>query len=723
MNTRLSGLLALVSLLALPAAAENFFWSSTVPSGSWNGSTSWRIGGDSEWDGATNAPPVAGVDTAIFRSGTHTVTAPSGSTVTFGQINIGERGRNVDNPANITFNAPGATFDGSNGFIWINDRASFTLAGGWLRGGANEWGDLKQINRETSGTLAFRGASSAVSDWEILVNTYPDSAVVFSGGVHATNILLNLTPYDNGHPGNSVTVTGAGTVVEGLSFAGRYYNTTNRIANGAVVNNLKFTIDNNLANWTPDEPVVETRFEIVGATVGHMLGGQKGRNEPDLRFGPKTSLVFGEGTLATNNWEYMTFNSPEGLIRVAGAGSVFTNFNFWVSSRDTRVEVADGADVLTRKFILGQHASGCTATLSDPDTLWTVTPRESKVEGFFSVGEGGDGIAASNNWFVIENGARYVFTNSLTQAGGQSFNKAVGLLIGGGLGDYGNGVVVRSGAVVENSGATSIGGGFERVTGGVGNLLRIEGDGTVYRGGVGYADLWDSELLFGGSGSSSNALEVADGAVAEFTGAAWFGGYYDTGLGGARITVDNGALSIATKVDCGAAAMEYGPHTLEVRGTNGTFRVGSILQDNQCANTDWAWNLKFGIPAEGRSTDAPMLEVTGVLWDENKNAVAKGNCQPVFDIDRHWAQSGRGKFVTLVAVTGGDQFATGEQRWWKYRDGLQAIAAKADPAQLDGCKLSVVVDREDPEIEWSTVQRVRLVLESGAPRGTVIVVR
>ena len=728
MNTRFLALSALASLLAIPAAAENFYWSSTAANpGDWNTLSNWKTGGDSQWDPAATALPVPGVDTVTFRTGAHTVTAQSGSTITFDQIYIGERGKNVDDPANITFNAPGATFDGPNGSLNVNDRASFTLAGGWLRGSASELGERRQIKQETPGTIAFRGASSAVSDWEILVNTYPDSAIVFSDGVHATNILLNLTPYDNGHPGNSVTISGAGTTIRGLAFDGWFHGTTNRIENGAVVENLKLVTKNieDIVRWNVGGDIPETRLEVRNATVDGLTGGDnKSGVNYDFRLHPRYTLAFEEGSRVNMSDDNSPFLSSNGLIRVAGTGSVFTNFNFWVSSRDTRVEVADGADVLTRKFILGQHASGCTATLSGPNTLWTVTPREAKVEGFFSVGEGGDGIAASNNWFVVENGARYIYTNSLTQPGGQAFNKSVGLLIGGGVGDFGNRAVVRSGAVVENSGATSIGGGFEqRVTGGVGNLLRIEGNGTVYRGGVGYADLWDSELFFGGSGSRSNALEVADGAVAEFTGAAWFGGYYDTGLGGARISVDNASLSIATKVDCGAAALEYGPHALEVRGTNGTFRVGSIMQDNQCANTDWAWRLAFGIPAGGRTTDAPMIEVTDVLFDENKNAVVKGNCQPVFDIDRHWAQSGRGNFITLVAVTGGDQFATGEQHWWKYRDGLQAIAAKADPAQLGGCRLSVVVDREDPEVEWSTVQSVGLVLEAGAPPGTVLIVR
>ena len=70
MNTRLLALSALASLLAIPAAAENYFWSFTAPNpGNWFTPGNWRVGGDSEYDPVSEAVPVAGTDTVTFRQG------------------------------------------------------------------------------------------------------------------------------------------------------------------------------------------------------------------------------------------------------------------------------------------------------------------------------------------------------------------------------------------------------------------------------------------------------------------------------------------------------------------------------------------------------------------------------------------------------------------------------------------------------------------------------
>ena len=707
MNSRLIGLFTLASLLALPAAAENFYWSSTAASpGDWNTLSNWKTGGDSQYDPDAAALPVPGTDTVTFRTGTHVVVAPGG--MSFGRINLGDGGsKNAD----VTFAGAGSTFtaDPAFGFVEAQGGASFTLAGGDLFFGGREF------YANSPAKLRFTGAGTSVSDLKAL--TFNGNADIrLDGGVHATNITLTLCPFDGSGRANSVLVSGLGTFVNGLTLTGRYWGGTNRIDGGAVVTNLLFDYSNQ--SWTADDDTwPETRFETENATVD------------DLRIGtfvftqwPNTSFVFGPGSrISSRQWDPYSLVSSNGLLRVAGTGTCYTNFTWFVNGRDGRLEIADGAEAFTRMFSLGYGASGVRGTVSGTGTVWRVFPKEMKQEGVLFVGFANDGRPGSDCELVVEDGARIVVSDAEAYKNGEKIQQLLGILVGGREDSDGNRMIVRSGATVTNWFATSVGGGFtasSNAKGGANNLLGIEGEGTEFRGGLVYNDVWDSELYLGWETGYSNSVVVADGAFAAFNGCAEFGI-----AGGCRLAVDRGTLDVHSKVNSGASSLPKGPHVLEARGTNGTLRVGALIQDAGCENTDWSYVLRFGIPEQGRATDAPMIEVTGAFWDAGKNAISKGKIALDFDIDRHWAQSGRGKFATLLAVTGGDWFANGEQRWSQYKQGIDAVVANVDPAQLGGCRLSVVVDREDPEVEWSTVQAVRLVLESGVPKGTVIVVR
>lgn len=713
MNANTQHKLLVASLLTLSAGwvlATDFYWNASAPQpADWNDVGSWKTGGDSQWDPDATALPIPGVDRITFRNGDHSVRATG--TATFGTLYLGDGGHPN---AHVTFNGDFEA-DANAGFVEAKSGATFSLTGGALR-----FND-REFYANSPASLLFSGAS--VSGLKLL--TFGKNASIgFSNGVKGSDIQVTLCPYDGSGSGNSVRVTGAGTVLDNLTLAGRYWGSTFRVDGGAVVTNLLVKYSDQY--WTPDGGEwLESRFEFENATLENFNFNNFVFTQP-----PNTSFVFGPGTRVSSTWwDPFSLVSSNGLLRVAGAGTSYTNFSYRVVGRDARVEILDGAQAATRLFFLGYGTTGNRGVIAGEGTTWTLYPKDMKQEGVLLVGYADGSTPASDNTLVIEDGAKLEISDLESYKNGQYVNQLLGLQISSREGDNGNSVVVRSGAIVSNAFATAVGGGFtasSNARGGAFNLLRIEGEGTVYRGGTCYNDIWDSELYLGWETGCSNAVEVADGAVASFTGCAQFA--VSTAGGGSRITVDNGELSIASKIDCGVATLAKGAPVLEVRGSNGVLRAAAIMQDAGWNGAEWTWDLRIGIPAEGRATDEACIALTGNYYDFNKDAligcaVGKRTAQLTLDLDRAWTTSGRGHFATLLSMADGNsQFATGEQRYRYYENAFNAIAASIPADDLGNCRLSVVTDRANPDDPYSAATMVRLVIEAGTPPATQILV-
>ena len=344
MNTRLSGLLALASLLALPAAAENYFWSSTAPNpGNWFTPGNWRVGGDSEYDPVSEAVPVAGTDTVTFRQGTHGVTASSD--ILFGNISVGQY---QNDPANLTITLPaGVSFRAGNGGFVETKNGNLTIAGGHLN-----FFDTDNNAHEfySHGHFTASGADTAVSGLRMLA-MWPNTTNRFVNGVTGRDAKVTLSPFDGNGTGFSLLVAGSGTVFDRLTVAGRHYESEIRIDDHAVVTNLVLEYPNDQKKFDT-APEYDRIVVSGGASVGNFQSSFPW-NQPD-----GTSYEFESGaSVALDTWDGMTLHAPRGLLRVSGAGTFATNLTFKLAGDGARLAFDDGATVFSRHFIVGQGAS------------------------------------------------------------------------------------------------------------------------------------------------------------------------------------------------------------------------------------------------------------------------------------------------------------------------------------------------------------------------------
>ena len=90
-------------------------------------------------------------------------------------------------------------------------------------------------------------------------------------------------------------------------------------------------------------------------------------------------------------------------------------------------------------------------------------------------------------------------------------------------------------------------------------------------------------------------------------------------------------------------------------------------------------------------------------------ALATGAIALELDIDRHWAQSGRGNAVALVSLANNP----GNPGMAEYI--LKQLAATSAPEDLGTCKTSVAYD--------AVADAWILSLEAGAPAGTLVTLR
>ena len=669
MNTRLSGLLALVSLLALPAAAENYFWSSTAPNpGNWFTPGNWRVGGDSESDPVSTAVPVAGTDTVTFRQGTHGVTASSD--ILFGNISVGQY---QNDPANLTITLPaGVSFRAGNGGFVETKNGNLTIAGGHLN-----FFDTDNNAHEfySHGHFTASGADTAVSGLRMLA-MWPNTTNRFVNGVTGRDAKVTLSPFDGNGTGFSLLVAGSGTVFDRLTVAGRHYESEIRIDDHAVVTNLVLEYPNDQKKFDT-APEYDRIVVSGGASVGNFQSSFPW-NQPD-----GTSYEFeGGASVALDTWDGMTLHAPRGLLRVSGAGTFATNLTFKLGGNDARLAFDDGATVFSRHFIVGQGASGQTGVVSGTNTVWTILPKDMELEAVLNVGREEGGRSATNNTLVVENGARLHLSDVESYKGDRKVENLTGILVGVRGGDDGNAFVVRDGAVVTNDYWIGVGGTGTQVS------------------------EWAMTLFIGGLQGGSNAVEIVDGA------SAWFQGQVQLargeGSGGNVLRVRNAELEIANRLVLSPAALAKGPCSLEIAGTNGVVRMSSMVRENFTAGTTEPIHIRLGIPREGRSTATPFLTLTS-KFENFDNVFQTEQAVLDLDIESHWAQSGKDESVVLVSnpVNWGNP-GIGENAFRKLAESVPA-------ASLGNCKLAVEFDQ--PSDSWV------LRCFAGTPLATVIVVR
>ena len=696
MNTRLLALSALASLLAIPAAAENYYWSSTAPNpGNWFTPGNWRVGGDSEYDPVSEAVPVAGTDTVTFRQGTHGVTASSD--ISFGNVSVGQY---QNDPANLTISLPaGVSFRAGNGGFVETKNGNLTITGGHLN-----FFDTDNNAHEfySHGHFTASGADTAVSGLRMLA-MWPSTTNLFVNGVTGRDAKVTLSPFDGNGTGFSLLVAGSGTVFDRLTVAGRHYESEIRIDDHAVVTNLVLEYPNDQKKFDT-APEYDRIVVSGGASVGNFQSTFPW-NQPD-----GTSYEFeGGASVALDTWDGMTLHAPRGLLRVSGAGTFATNLTFKLAGDGARLAFDDGATVFSRHFIVGQGASGQTGVVSGTDTVWTILPKDMELEAVLNVGREEGGRSATNNTLVVENGARLHLSDVESYKGDRKVENLTGILVGVRGGDDGNAFVVRDGAVVTNDYWIGVGGTFNSSNDDSigGDFNRFVVSNAVYVGGTGtQVSEWATTLFIGGLQGGSNVVEIVDGA------SAWFQGQVQLargeGSGGNVLRVRNAELEIANRLCLSPAALAKGPCSLEISGTNGAVRMSSMVRENFTAGTTEPIHIRLGIPREGRSTSAPFLTLTS-KFENFDNVFQTGQAVLDLDIESHWAQSGKDKSVVLVSnpVNWGNP-GIGENAFRKLAESVPAAA-------LGDCTLSV--ERDQPSDSWV------LRCTAGMPKSTMLLIR
>ncbi len=680
-----------LSIFAATAlAGENYYWSAVAPQpANWNDLSSWKIGGNTQWDpDATVFPSAANSDIVFFRGFDAAVSANAGVTNAFFTLKAIEG-------ASVAFQPPATTtFEGV--FAEFASGCPLAVLSGTFAMPAHE------IYANQPAFLRFEGAGTRVvgravggssGDYLQIQVFGHDGDVRFRNGVHASNIRVNLCPFDNSGYGNRLLVDGAGTVVDDLYVGGRYYNSEIRVEDGATVNGMKFKYEQNVS---PDAALTTNLVYVENATVNGLAF------EGEFAQLPRAALVFGPGShVAMPAWDGHALVSSNALLRVAGAGAVFSNFNFRVSSRDARIEVVDGATPVSRWFRMGYGGSGQVGRVSGAGTRWTLAPRDSELEGVFSVGEQDAGRPGSGNTLFIEDGAAVNIVTNDSFKDGRLTIRLTGFLVGKEPGDDGNAVYVRNGAVVDNAVWTGVGGTFNSsgADGGDGNLFSVSN--AVYRGGTSYNDIWDTTLYIGGMTGASNIFEVVDGGTASFSGCVRLARGSDSG--GNVLRCRNARLDVASSILLDAGTLAHGPCRVEIGGASGGVVANAIDRQNFTGVDPLI--LALSIPAEGRATPAPFLNL---LEKPNKfdPALATGAIALELDIDRHWAQSGRGNAVALVSLANNP----GNPGMAEYI--LKQLAATSAPEDLGTCKTSVAYD--------AVADAWILSLEAGAPAGTLV---
>ncbi|MGI5869922.1 MAG: hypothetical protein ACOX9C_10830 [Kiritimatiellia bacterium] len=694
MNLNALRTILLAASAATAFAGDNFYWSAVAPQpANWNDLASWKIGGESQWDpDATVFPSAANQDVVNFRGFDAAVTANAGATNVFWILK-------AVNGASVTFQPPGVSaFEGV--FAEFDPGCAFSVLSGTFAMPAREIyaKSPASIRFEGVGTRVIGRAAGGGNNDYLQIQVFDhDGDIRFRNGVHASNVRVNLSTFDHSGYDNRLLIDGTGTVIDDLYVGGRYYNSEIRVEDGATVNGMKFKYEENIV---PAVALATNLFHVENATVNGLVF------EWEFAQLPRAAFVFGPGSqVFMPAWDGHALVSSNALLRVAGEDAVFSNFNFRVSSRDARIEVADGATPVSRWFRMGCGGADQVGRVSGADTCWTLVPNDMELEGVFIVGELDAGRPGAGNTLFIEDGATVNIVTNNSFKNGQLIVRLTGFLVGKEPGDDGNAVYVRNGAVVDNATWTGVGGTFisSGGDGGDGNLFCVSN--AVYRGGTGYNDLWDATLFVGGMQGSGNTFEVLDGGTASFSGCVQLARGGDSG--GNVLRCRNARLDVAYKINLVPATLANGPCRVEIGGTNGVVAAQIIDREN-FNGVDDPLIVSLSIPAEGRSTTEPFLRL-GEQPNKFDPALATGGIVLGLDIDRHWAQSGRDRTIDLVSLANNP----GNPGMAEYI--LTQFASTVSSEDLGDCGTSVEFDAASAA--WI------LRLTAANPSGTLVTIR
>lgn len=735
MNTT-TKLLAGAALLPALAFADNYYWNTDAAQSAaapldWHSVSSWKVGGDSQWDPDATAVPVAGTDDVYFRLGRQDffITAYQDINVVnlFPWVNYG------DGHASMTFLLdPAATLNirngvelrhsyfvgGDEGVAVANSPKSFSFLSGTLDMSNGEY-DPFTLSASSRSTMRFAGADTTVRNATIMANGH-DISLAFEDGVTCENVKVSFSPYGgNEQYTNSLVITGPTTDMGDFTLDGNgAFASSVVISNGVHFDSFTFFRQFNGADLSgvPDGFSAETVFTTrdvqidMGWVQAFAPRGYKFDFGPGSRIGWKGDDMKG-----------MAYSQNE--VAFHGSNTVGTNININISGSDSALRVFDGASVESRFVNVGYEnptASNLLASVSGTNSSWLVEPIDSELGAVVIVGKGnGNGSYVRGAKLVVEDGATFCVSTNRNWRNGNISRNTTGIMIGLEHGDDGNSVLVRNGATVTNDLWTGIGGAFlaSGGRGGSDNLLRVE-DAT-YIGGFGADSVYSTVLFLSGGNGYSNRLEVVDGAYAKFCGGAMMTWPAATQCGGSSIMVDDSVLEFDGRIDMSGETADYGRSRISVSGKSGRLSAALLSVGSGYSNIDTdkvGFDVALSIAAGRTAADGPVLHLTGAVSDNNQDVLnAIGQENPVdalsvtLDIDRKFATSGHDNVIELIRVDTGNDATRFFSNWAGIQKLCDTLQSTAD---LKGCTLSC-------ESDWDNRTMV-IRLEAGAPSGTVI---
>jgi len=696
--------------LVAQAFAGDYYWDKTLTQSSaapldWNQASSWRVGGNSEWDPKAENVPVRGQDIAIFR-GVNAYAQVNQATEMPATYLWCESNRYDGDPSTVDIRM---TPLGSlhYGFTEMVPRCSLSFSGGSL---------LVDEGMELYANQDCRLSFSELAMTNLTVQMFRHDGTLHLHNVTGDKIRVNAAVYNDADNANNLVVIDGPTEMGDFVLGGHYYNSKVYVTNGTKF--ASFSFSRNDATRYPDGAVLSNLFYTAQVDLGTVYFGAKGKNEPFYTI-PEYTFDFSAGTrLAFSMWDPVWLSGRDNTFRFSGDGTYATNFTVNVRGNGSKLEVLDGAFVESRRLNLGYEETGAavSARVAGVGTKLLVQPNDMELESVLVVGSGNNDNPSVGNTLVVEEGAIVqISTNRSFKGGTEIKTRLTGLMIGKESSDDDNAVIVRSGAVVSNDFWTGIGGSFcnAGARGGKNNLLRI--DNATYLGGLAYNDVWDTTLYVGGEYGYSNRLEVVNGGYAKFSGC--MSTARGPSAGGAQILVDNATLEIASKFDIYWTTLAYGNPHIVIGGSNGVFRVGGLTFDPGWNNADLATAFEFDLKVgKGRRAEhGALVEVTGAMYDFNKDAfvgkcAGKDTLRVALEIDPKWATSGNDNTITLISAG----YGNGDYRYTE--SGVNAIKdALAATVAGTGCALSTTVDGE--------AKAVKLQLTAGSKSGLIVVVR
>lgn len=655
--------LAALVLLPFLAGADTFIWNNAVTDGYFTEPANWLRNGTA----AGSAPHAGDGDIAQFENSAATVRIPDGATQAFREIQI--TGSGDGSAVSFAFGETGVlrADTPTAGTIRINQHGLHLLSGTIDFNG-------RDANLQNGAFLRASGASARMQNIATNQAHYGNYAKIWNSGSSlrmeegAQLIDSNFYQLSTAHAFRFY-LRGTGTLASNLTF--QIEGSTNEfsVLPGARLLDSFFEFRN--------DTLESNRFQIFGGAVTNSrvtfrgnhgdfaVGRGSDYNAPDLPF----SLRGNE-----NNANLSHSRMHVNRVYFGDGNSTNNHFTAYGGSRLTTCSLMCG---------IGSSAENEVRFREDGTELVISNPGTHINENGLAAGYGAAATATPcRNRFILEDGAR------ATLLGVPSIR---GVTIGVCAGAYGNAVSVRNGAVLSNACMTVIGNNHAYWGGGSGGRLTVSN--AVFYGG-------SQVFINGGStsvpqyASTNNTFEVLDGARVILGDHLFFGAVTNTGNGIFRCHDAHAEIRYNVRVPY---AQAHGPSRFEIGGETGTVQVyGFDLVDS--GRTELI--LAFRIAAGGRPGDTPFLTISDTAIQHAANPILETWGMGLdLNIDRTWAESGRGHTVTLLSAP----------NTMNLTEALENLVATASPEALGSCRLEITP--------------ASLVLRAGFPPETLLLLR